>query len=104
MAPSLVTWPIKKVVSPVFFASTMIEPEVSRTWAMLPGADGIADENIVCTESMTKQAGFDLFHVFENAFQRGLAEDEQIGRGDAEPFGAHFDLALAIPRRKRRDR
>ena len=49
MAPSLVTWPIKKVVRPVFFASTMIAPEASRTWAMLPGADGIAEEKIVCT-------------------------------------------------------
>ena len=53
----LVTWPIKKVVKPVFFASTMIEPEVSRTWAMLPGADGIAEENRVWTESITISPG-----------------------------------------------
>ena len=45
---------------------------------------------------MTKQAGFDLFHMFENAFQRGFAEDEEIGRSDTEPFGAHFYLALGF--------
>ena len=57
MAPSLVTWPIRNVVKPVFFASTMIAPDASRTWAMLPGADGIAVEKIVCTESITSKPG-----------------------------------------------
>ena len=38
-------------------ASTMIEPEASLTWAMLPGAEGIVEENIVCTESITSRPG-----------------------------------------------
>ena len=40
-----------------FFVSTMIAPDASLTWAMLPGADGIAVEKIVCTESITSKPG-----------------------------------------------
>ena len=39
-----------------------------------------------------EQAGFDFFDMIENALERSLAQDEQIGRLDAEPLGAHFDL------------
>jgi hypothetical protein len=35
----------------------------------------------------------ELFDVIHDALERGFAEHEQIRRGDAEPFGAHFDLS-----------
>ena len=63
-----------------FFRQHDDRARASRTWAMLPGADGIAEEKIVCTESITEQAGLDFLDVIENSLQRGFAEDEQIGR------------------------
>jgi hypothetical protein len=37
MAPSLVTWPIRKIEMPLFFARCMKRSAHSRSWLTLPG-------------------------------------------------------------------
>ena len=58
MLPSFVTWPMRKVVIPRPLARKRSWVATSRTWLMLPGADGKRDEYTVWTESTTSAAGF----------------------------------------------
>ena len=58
MLPSLVTWPIRKVVTPRPLARKRSCVATSRTWLMLPGAEGNREEKTVWTESTTRAAGF----------------------------------------------
>ena len=96
MAPSLVTWPIKKVVKSGFLRQ---DDDRARGFAHLGDAAGGGRD---CRREHRlhgvddQEAGFDFLHMFENSFQRGFAQDEQIGRVDAEPFGAHFYLPLGF--------
>ena len=55
--PSLVTWPIRNVVMPRPLARNSSCVATSRTWLMLPGAEGNFAEKTVCTESITSAAG-----------------------------------------------
>ena len=61
---------------------------------MLPGAEGMLDENIVCTESDHQQARFDFLMWSRMRSRKVLAKHQQNRRFNAEPFRAHFDLAL----------
>ena len=70
----------------------MIEPELSRTWAMLPGAEGTSGAEDSLDGIDDEQPGFDLLNVAYDSLQRGFAENEQIGRGYVQAFGAHFYL------------
>jgi hypothetical protein len=56
--PSLVTWPMRKVVIPLPLATKRSWVATSRTWLMLPGAEANLDEKTVWTESTTSAAGF----------------------------------------------
>ena len=58
--PSFVTWPIRNVVMPRPLATNSSWVATSRTWLMLPGADGKRDEYTVCTESTTSARGLRL--------------------------------------------
>jgi hypothetical protein len=48
---------MRKVVIPRPLASMRSWVATSRTWLMLPGAEGKRDEYTVCTESTTRAAG-----------------------------------------------
>ena len=55
----------------------------SRTWLMLPGADGKRDEKTVCTESTTSGRGLEALDLLEDALERGLGHQEEAAARDA---------------------
>ena len=57
MAPSLVTWPTRKVAMPRPFEKSMRRAAHSRTWLTLPGADSSPGRNTVWIESTTSARG-----------------------------------------------
>ena len=68
----------------------------SRTWLMLPGADGKRDEKTVCTESITSAARLQALDLLEDALERGLGHQVEPAALDAEPLAAQLDLALRL--------
>ena len=68
----------------------------SRTWLMLPGADGKRDEKTVCTESTTSAAGLSALDLLEDPLERGLGHQVEPAALDAEPLAAQLDLALRL--------
>ena len=58
--PSFVTWPIKKIAEPAFFALTDSSIQHVLIWLGEPAADSRVEEDRVWTESTTMYAGLIL--------------------------------------------
>ena len=57
-APSLVTWPTRKIAVPLCLAKRTSNAALSRTWATPPGADCSCSVKMVWIESITITLGF----------------------------------------------
>ena len=68
----------------------------SRTWLMLPGADGKRRGVDGLDGVDHERRGLDGLDLLEDALQRGLGRQEEPAARDAQPLAAQLDLALGL--------
>ncbi len=96
MAPSLVTWPMRKVATPVSLACCTRRKAVSRTWFREPGADGDGGGVHGLDRVQGQEGRLDLFHHLEDVFQAGFRGHQQLGRLESQAVGPKFELDLGF--------
>ncbi len=68
----------------------------SRTWLMLPGAEGSCADATVWMESTTMSDGCTLFRRLGNRVDIRLRQQQQARRGDPQAVGAQPNLLVRL--------
>ena len=94
--PSLVTWPMMQTDICVRLAICISRSVHSRTWLMLPGADGNCADATVWIESTTISDGMHLLRRLGDGVDIRLRQQQQARRRDAQPIGAQPNLLVRL--------
>ena len=96
MEPSFVTWPTRKVGTPLRLANAISRPATSRTWVMLPGALPSSGRYMVWMESTTSAVGLSASAAASTRSASVSAKRWMAVALHPQPLGAHLRLPQAL--------
>ena len=95
-APSLVTWPMMKTVTPLPLASCISRRVHSRSWLTLPGDDSTSALWTLWIESITTIVGCGILDRLDDGAEVGLAGEQQVFGVESQPPGPQPDLGQRL--------